>query len=193
MGLYKKLFQLQDAIKAIAKDAQGNGYAYISGNKLLGLVREQMDKLHLVLLSEVVDSTFTRIDYQTKNGAKSEMFCTIKMRFTWVDSDTDESKELLWESSGMNSWDKSIGSAMTYGERYFLMKQLHLATDEDDVDRPKTVEQEMSIQSAIQYINGLSTQEQMTQAWNYYQPYYGKDKEFIAAFTKRQKEITQKK
>ena len=187
MGLYKKLFQLQDAIKSIAKDAQGNGYAYISGNKLLGLVREQMDKLHLVLLSEVVDSTFTRIDYQTKNGAKSEMFCTIKMRFTWVDSDTDESKELLWESSGMNSWDKSIGSAMTYGERYFLMKQLHLATDEDDVDRPKTVEQE------IAQINSFTTQEQLNWAFNTYNDFWGKDKEFKAAMAKKQKEINERK
>ena len=193
MGLYKKLFQLQDAIKSIAKDAQGNGYAYISGNKLLGLVREQMDKLHLVLLSEVVDSTFTRIDYQTKNGAKSEMFCTIKMRFTWVDSDTDESKELLWESSGMNSWDKSIGSAMTYGERYFLMKQLHLATDEDDVDRPKTVEQEMNLQQIIAQINSFTTQEQLNWAFNTYNDFWGKDKEFKAAMAKKQKEINERK
>ena len=193
MGLYKKLFQLQDAIKAIAKDTQGNGYAYISGNKLLGLVREQMDKLHLVLLSEVVDSTFTRIDYQTKNGAKSEMFCTIKMRFTWVDSDTDESKELLWESSGMNSWDKSIGSAMTYGERYFLMKQLHLATDEDDVDRPKSAEQELGLQQIIAQINSFTTQEQLNWAFQTYNGFWGKDKEFKAAMAKKQKEINEKK
>ena len=34
----------------------------------------------------------------------------------------------------MNAWDKGLGSALTYAERYYLMKTFHIATDEDDVD-----------------------------------------------------------
>lgn len=35
----------------------------------------------------------------------------------------------------MNGWDKSIGSLLTYSERYFLMKTLHLSTDSDDLEK----------------------------------------------------------
>jgi hypothetical protein len=34
----------------------------------------------------------------------------------------------------MNAWDKGLGSALTYAERYYLMKTFHIATDEDDID-----------------------------------------------------------
>ena len=37
-------------------------------------------------------------------------------------------------ANGMNAFDKGLGSALTYAERYFLLKTLHIATDEDDVD-----------------------------------------------------------
>ena len=50
--------------------------------------------------------------------------------------DTGEKLECLWAANGQNDWDKGAGSAYTYGERYFLLKFFHIATDEDDVDNP---------------------------------------------------------
>jgi len=32
-----------------------------------------------------------------------------------------------------------LGSALTYAERYFLLKYFHIATDEDDIDNPERV------------------------------------------------------
>ena len=34
----------------------------------------------------------------------------------------------------MNDFEKGIGSAATYAERYFLLKYFHIHSDEDDVD-----------------------------------------------------------
>ena len=82
---------------------------------------------------------------------------------------------------------------MTYGERYFLMKQLHLSTDEDDVDRPKSAEQELGLQQIIAQINSFTTQEQLNWAFQTYNGFWGKDKEFKAAMAKKQKEINEKK
>ena len=45
-----------------------------------------------------------------------------------------------FEANGQNDWDKGVGSAMTYAERYFLLKYFHIATDEDDIDNPKVDE-----------------------------------------------------
>ncbi len=189
MAIYQKLLALQKAVIGLTKDKKSTSYDYVSGDKILSIVRPTMDELGLLLVSEVLDYSFTRIDYNTKNGQKSEMFCSLRMRFTWIDSETGETLQCMWASSGMNNWDKSLGSAITYAERYFLLKQFHIATDKDDVDAPKTADQEMSLQQAIAYINGLKTNEEMTAAWTYYQPFYGKDKEFKAAFAKHQKEL----
>ena len=43
---------------------------------------------------------------------------------------------------------------------------------------------------AIEYLQGLTTQQQMNNAWAYYAQYFGTDKAFKAAFAKRQKEIS---
>ena len=187
--IYKKLLALQQAVVGLTKDKKGNSYDYVSGDKILGIVRPAMDKLGLILIPEVVDSNFIREDYATKNGQKSEMFCSVRMRFTWVDADSGESIPCEWASSGMNAWDKGLGSALTYGERYFLLKFFHIATDRDDVDAPKSAEEEMNLAQIIAQINSFTTQEQMTWAWQTYGGYYGKDREFKAAFAKRQKEI----
>lgn len=40
-----------------------------------------------------------------------------------------------------------------------------------------------------EYIPSLTTQAQLTQAWETYAPYYGRDKEFVKAYNKRAKEI----
>lgn len=189
MALYKKLLELQKAVVGLTKDKSGNSYQYVSGDKILGIVRPKMDDLGLVLVPEVLDSHFNREDYNTKNGQKSEMFCAVKMRFTWIDADSGETLSCEWASSGMNAWDKGLGSALTYGERYFLLKFFHIATDKDDVDAPKSIEEEINLQQIIAQINGFTTQEQMNWAWNQYGGYYGKDKTFKAAFAKRQKEI----
>lgn len=187
--IYKKLLALQQAVVGLTKDAKGNAGDYVSGNKLLGIVRPMMDKLGLLLTKDVLEYHFEPFEYQTKNGTKKEMFCSLKMRFTWVDTESGDTLPVEWASSGCNGIDKSIGSAYTYGERYFLLKQFGIATDKDDVDAPKSAEEEMTLAQIIAQINSFTTQEQMNWAWQTYGGYYGKDREFKAAFAKRQKEI----
>ena len=192
--IYKKLLELQKAVVGLTKDKSGNSYQYVSGDKILNIVRPKMDELGLLLIPEVDDSSFTREDYTLydKNGnpkPKNEIFCTLKLKFTWVDVDTEEMLTCHWASSGMNNWDKGLGSALTYGERYFLLKFFHIATDKDDVDAPKSIEEEMNLQQIIAQINTFTTQEQMQWAWQTYGNYYKNDKAFKAAFAKRQKEI----
>ena len=187
--IYKKLLALQQAVVGLTKDAKGNTGEYVSGNKLLGIVRPMMDKLGLLLTKDVVEYHFEPFESQTKNGTKKEMFCHLKMRFTWIDAESGETLSVDWASSGCNGIDKSIGSAYTYGERYFLLKQFGIATDKDDVDAPKSAEDEMNLAQIIAQINTFTTQEQMNWAWQTYGGYWGKDREFKAAFAKRQKEI----
>ena len=189
MALYQKLFAIQQAVAGLGKDGTGDKYQYVTGNKLLGVVRPLMDKHGVLLTTEVLNAEYTRQDYSTKNGTKSEMFCALQMRFTWIDQETGESLPLSWASSGMNNWDKGCGSAITYAERYFLMKFFHIATDEDDVDAVKTPDEEMNDEKGIAYINSLTTTDALDAAWRQYEPFWKGNRAIITAFNKRKREL----
>lgn len=138
MSVYKKLATIQAAMRSLAANAEGQTgqakYGYVSGSKLLGILRPLMDKQKLLLSQEVVEITNTPISYMTRNGEKTEMFTTLKIRFTWIDSEDETTLVNEFYANGMNAWDRGLGSALTYAERYYLMKFFHIATDEDDVD-----------------------------------------------------------
>lgn len=137
MGIYSKLLEIQRSVRALLPNADGNNYKYISGSKVLGIVRPKMDELGVLLKTEVLDITNTRQDYTAGRDQrpKSEILSSVKMRFTWIDVESGEKDVCEWSANGQNDWDKGVGSAMTYGERYFILKYFHIATDENDVDR----------------------------------------------------------
>lgn len=134
MNIYQKLHKIQSAILGLGKDKKGNNYEYVTGNKVLSEIKPLMNDLGLLLKQEVISIDNVRQDYATRNGNKSEINSKVMMRFTWVDVETGEKDENLFGANGQNDWDKGVGSALTYGERYFLLKYFHIATDEDDID-----------------------------------------------------------
>lgn len=143
MGIYNKLHQIQKSVNGLGKDKSGNGFQYVTGNKVLTHVKPLMKSLGVLLKQEIISIENTRQDYvvgvNKDNPAgrpKSEILAKVMMRFTWVDVETGEKDENLFGANGQNGWDKGIGSALTYGERYFLLKYFHISTDEDDLDNP---------------------------------------------------------
>ena len=81
---------------------------------------------------------FPRTEVETLKSLieTNEILSKVMMKFTWIDSETGEKDENLFGANGMNAFDKGVGSALTYAERYFLLKFFHIATDEDDIDKP---------------------------------------------------------
>ncbi len=141
MSIYKKLLLIQKAVKGLKKDKKSNNYEYVTGNKLLSFIRPLMDEHGLLLKQEVISIDNDRMDYKTGIGTtwekeKSEILSKVMMRFTWIDSETGETDVNLFGANGQNDWEKGLGSALTYSERYFLLKYFHIATDEDDIDNP---------------------------------------------------------
>ena len=143
MNIYKKLHEIQSSINGLAKDKAANSYSYVTGNKVLNHIKPLMKSLGVLLKQEIISIENTRQDYlvgvnaSNPNGRpKSEILSKVMMRFTWVDIETGEKDENLFGANGQNGWDKGVGSAITYGERYFLLKYFHIATDEDDIDNP---------------------------------------------------------
>jgi hypothetical protein len=134
MNIYQKLLTIQQKINGLGKDKATYNYKYVTGDKLLGEVKPMMNDLGLLLKQEVLSIENTRQDYATKSGNKSEILSKVMMKFTWIDTETGEKDENLFGANGQNDWEKGLGSALTYAERYFLLKYFHIATDEDDID-----------------------------------------------------------
>lgn len=155
MSIYKKLLEIQKHCKGLAKDASGGNYTYVSGNKLLSYIRTKMDDVGVILKQEVLELSNERIDYKTRNGERSEMMTKVMMRFTWIDCETGESDVNLFAANGMNDWEKGLGSALTYAERYFIMKYFHIATDEDDVDNPNRGQRDQTPQQPAKKQKGV--------------------------------------
>mgnify|MGYP003494839512 FL=1 len=147
MNIYQKLLTIQKKINGLGKDKQAQTYRYVTGDKVLGEIKPLMNDLGLLLKQEIISIENTRQDYATKNNPnKSEINSKVMMRFTWIDSETGERDENLFGANGQNDWDKGVGSALTYGERYFLLKYFHIATDEDDIDNPERKQQEQQVE-----------------------------------------------
>lgn len=136
MNLFQKLLEIQKTVVGLGKDSKSFGYQYVSGSKVLEHIKPMMNDLGIILKQEVLDIENTRQDYTTKNGLKSEILTKARMMFTWIDCETGERDENYFAANGQNDWEKGLGSALTYAERYFLLKYFHISTDEDDIDNP---------------------------------------------------------
>ena len=134
MKIYQKLLTIQKKINGLGKDKSTYNFKYVTGDKLLGEIKPMMNDLGLLLKQEVLSIENTRQDYDTKSGRKSEILSKVMMQFTWIDCETGETDVNLFGANGQNDWEKGLGSALTYAERYFLLKYFHIATDEDDID-----------------------------------------------------------
>lgn len=148
LTLYQKLHKIQEAVMGLGKDKAANTYRYVTGDKVLGEIKPLMNKYGLILKQEVLSIENTRQDYligvkTDKEKPKFEILSKLMMRFTWVDVDTGDKDENLFGANGQNDWDKGVGSALTYAERYFLLKFFHIATDEDDIDNPDRKPEDM--------------------------------------------------
>lgn len=145
-NIYQKLLTIQKQVKGLSKDKKSHNYDYVTGNKLLSFIKPLMDEHGLILKQEIISIENERQDYKTKYADKSEILSKVMMRFTWIDCETGEKDENMFGANGQNDWEKGLGSALTYGERYFLLKYFHIATDEDDIDNPMRKREEAVVE-----------------------------------------------
>lgn len=144
MAIAKKLLEIQSSIRGLTKDQKAYNYDYVTGDKLLSHVRPMMNKLGLLLLpsvKEIRTEVMTYDAWEKKLGAmvtKTEVLYHVFMDMTWIDTEDGETLTIAWAASGQNAFDKGYGSALTYGERYYLLKTFHIPTDKDDVDSVST-------------------------------------------------------
>ena len=215
--IHQKLIEIQKSVRALQRDAKAYNYNYVSGDKLLYFVRPKMDELGLLLLPEVLGVETRDVTYQQwDKGAKAmvekkEILYVLTMRMTWTDTKDGETLPQEWRAAGMNAFDKGYGSALTYGERYYLLKLFHIATDEDDVDAVSSVRDaamdaagpapetkpkakkakapapvdgpspEPALEEALAEVGAVKSYEELLAAWAKWKPLFGKEPALIQA------------
>jgi len=137
MNLYQKIVEVRKSITGFSKDTPSYKYKYVSGSQVLGKIKSKMDELNLILIPSTINNKYELFNYTTDKGIEKTDFIVFgDMTYTWVDGDSPEEELVIpWNYYGQQEdISKAFGSALTYSERYFLLKFLGLPTDEDDAD-----------------------------------------------------------
>ena len=116
---------------------KGQGYKAVSSALVLMKVNEAINENGLILITDLVKKTVTVDDFINSFGKPSKNYVTeIETKMTWVN--IDDPKDIVsinWGCNALNSsLSQSVGSCLTYNEKYFIMKFFNIATDELDPD-----------------------------------------------------------
>lgn len=142
MNLYQKIADVKAHIEGFTKDTKGFNYKYVSGSQVLHRIRSKMIEHNLLLVPTTSEENYKQVQVTRFNQkAKREITVTefvveMKLIYTWINADKPEEQlEVPFYSIGQqDDVSKAHGTALTYAERYFLMKFFNIPTDEDDAD-----------------------------------------------------------
>lgn len=142
LNLYQKIADVKANIEGFTKDTKGYKYSYVSGSQVLHRIRNKMIEHNLLLVPKTSDENYKQIEVTrfNKNASRevttSEFVVEMKLTYLWINADKPEEQlEVNFYSVGQqDDVSKAHGTALTYAERYFLMKFFNIPTDEDDAD-----------------------------------------------------------
>ena len=142
MNIFEKLSNITNEISSVNKNLTvGEGkssYKAVGEADILKAVKELEFKYRVYsypVNREVLESTM----YTTTNnyGEKNNIFSRIKTTYRFVNIDKpDEYIETITFAEGIDTQDKGSGKAMTYSDKYALMKSYKIITGEDPDQNP---------------------------------------------------------
>ncbi len=138
MNLFLKLVELRSRVEGFYKDTKSFGYSYVSGAQVLDKINPVMNELKLLFLPKSANHRgWAKHEYTNKkNEELLDFIVEGSLDYVWINAENpEETWEIKWQYYGaQNDISKAFGSALTYSERYLLLKSLGLPTDEEDPD-----------------------------------------------------------
>ena len=159
LNLYQKIVEVRKVADGFKKDSKSYDYEYVSGNQILSKIKDKMNELHLLLIPSTRVGEHCTFDYTTAKGKeKTDFVVKGEMIYTWINGENPEERlDVTWAYYGQqDDISKAYGSALTYSERYFLLKCLGLPTDEDDPDmnsQPKAPPSNIATEAQIKKVH----------------------------------------
>lgn len=150
MNVYQKMAAITAELQTVAKNltvqqTNTSSYKAVSERDILDAVKPLEAKYGIysypasrrVLESNLLESEST---YNGNTTKKSTFMTRIETVYRFVNTETPEEYiETTVFSEGIDSQDKGSGKAMTYGDKYALMKAYKISTG-DDPDQTASVE-----------------------------------------------------
>ena len=151
MNIYEKLLAIEAELQTVAKNlnvetGKGRGYRAVSERDIIDAVKplEAKYKVYSYPKSRRMlrDETYeTENEYQGKVTKKTTFYKLIEVTYVFVNAeDPKDIVETTAYAEGIDSQDKGCGKAMTYADKYALMKIYKISTG-DDPDQEASQEQ----------------------------------------------------
>lgn len=138
LNIYQKLLEVRKGIEYLQKSESGQNCKYTAGSIVVGTIRPKIDELGLLLIPKITSSEYSNVTVIEGKDNKEKLKHIVKcdMVYTWINVENpDEQLDVPFVAYGMqNDISMAQGSALTYIERYFLLKFFQIATDKDDPD-----------------------------------------------------------
>lgn len=137
-NIYQKMSEATDKIGVVAKNlnvqtGQGRGYKAVSERDILDAVKPVEIELGIYsfpLEREIVESELLKTE--TDRGVKTTFYTKLRTVYRFVNTDApEEFIDITSYAVGMDSGDKGDGKAMTYADKYALMKAYKISTGDD--------------------------------------------------------------
>ena len=165
LNIHQKILKIADAAGILQKSKEGYGYKYVPEEDIQAKVTGSMQDLGVMLYCEIVPGTMkviphkydkikhvvvkretkeTKAEYEMQLTPVNEVIVSADVIYTWVNAEKPDEKVVIpWIYVGqMDDASQAFGAGATYGNRYFLMKSLQLATTEADPDKYRSKQRE---------------------------------------------------
>lgn len=133
-NLHEKLFNVFQGLSVIPKTNKGGKYNYVSSSEVLNKVRALMVQERIMLMPNIRYTKYAPI--VVKEGQSATLLTELYITYAWINVDNPTDKLTIdFYGQGVDiSGEKGVGKALTYAEKYFLLKFFNIPTDEADPD-----------------------------------------------------------
>jgi len=138
MNIFQKMEAITNELGFVAKNlnvavSKNNSYKATGEVDVLEAVKPLENKYGVY--SYAIDREIIESDTLTQNtqyGEKTSLFLRMKVTYRFVNTDNPQDYiETISFAEGIDSGDKASGKAMTYADKYALMKSYKISTGED--------------------------------------------------------------
>lgn len=143
MNVHEKLLKIANMAGVLQKNRAGYNYKYTTEDEIQAKITAGMQKYHVMLSPSIRHDTLKVFPHTYQKQKGKDVFTTVnevivscEVEYTWTNADNPEDFiKCNWAYIGqMEDASQAFGAGATYGNRYYLLKALQLATIEDDPD-----------------------------------------------------------
>ena len=135
-NIHQRINEAKHSMEGFIKDSKGYQYNYVSGSQVLHKLNPELYKHGINITFKTSDAKYEAVNVVVKWKEKTEYIVSLNVHYTITNTDRIEEKieSTIFAIGQQDDPSKALGTALTYSERYFLMKFFGLLTDEDDAD-----------------------------------------------------------